>query len=50
MYLAVSGLHFGMLEFPSWLWHVGFSFLSRDQTWAPCTVAQSWPLDHQGSP
>ena len=31
--------------------HVGSSSLTRDQTWAPCIgSAESYPLDHQGSP
>ena len=31
--------------------HVGSSSLTRDGTWAPCLgSAESYPLDHQGSP
>ena len=30
---------------------MGSSSLARDRTWAPCIrSAESWPLDHQGSP
>ena len=33
------------------VWHVGSSFPTRDQTWAPCTGnAQSRQVGHQGSP
>ena len=31
--------------------HVGSSSPTRDQTWAPCIgSAESYPLDHKGSP
>ena len=31
--------------------HVGSSSPTRDRTWAPCIgSAESYPLDHQGSP
>ena len=31
--------------------HAGSSSPTRDQTWAPCIrSAESYPLDHQGSP
>lgn len=30
---------------------VGYSFLTRDKTWAPCISSmESWPLGHEGSP
>ena len=32
-------------------WHVGSSSYTRDGTWATCIgSAESWPLDHRGSP
>ena len=38
---------FGCTE--SYLWHVGFSYPTRDQTLAPCIgSSESQPLDHQG--
>ena len=37
--------------FNHFLWHVGSSSLTRDQTSNPCSgSSESEPLDHQGSP
>lgn len=37
IYLALLGLSCGSQDLQSSLQHVGYSSLSRDQTWAPCT-------------
>ena len=35
----------GMWTVNPWLWLVGFSSLTRDQTWAPC-IGSVWNLSH----
>ena len=46
---GIFDLHCGTHDL--WLWHMGSSSLTRDQTQAPCTGSpESQPLDHQGSP
>ena len=46
---GIFDLHCGMHDL--YLWHVGSSFLTRDQTQAPGIGSpESQPLDHQGSP
>ena len=57
MYLGCPGLSCGMWDLHCGMrtlscgMHVGFSFPTRGRTRAPCIgSAESYPLDHQGSP